>query len=236
MRRVACIVLAAFLFACGAANDLEVIQGVPAHVLTVDELSSRVQRSQYEAGTQLSGLRIVGVIVRRPAPCNPERGPWTCPKGVDARFLLADPGGEPIAMEVLGEGHKLEEGKRYVFWGAAELAPDVPQRWVLRARVLARVEAPGEAAESQGLQQLPEPWRQQQQWQPQQPQQPQPQQPWQPQPQPAQPQPQQPWQPQPQPQQPWPQQAQPQPQQPQPQQPWPQQPWPQQPPPQPQQQ
>jgi hypothetical protein len=225
MRRVACIVLAAFLFACGAANDLEVIQGVPAHVLTVDELSSRVQRSQYEAGTQLSGLRIVGTIVRRPAPCNPERGPWTCPKGVDARFLLADPGGEPIAMEVLGEGHKLEEGKRYVFWGAAELAPDVPQRWVLRARVLARVEAPGEAAESQGLQQLPEPWRQQQQWsqQPQQPQQPQPQQPWQAQPQL---QPQQPWQPQPQPQQPWQQQQQ-QPQaqpqlQPQPQQPWPQ--------------
>ncbi len=225
MRRVACIVLAAFLFACGAANDLEVIQGVPAHVLTVDELSSRVQRSQYEAGTQLSGLRIVGTIVRRPAPCNPERGPWTCPKGVDARFLLADPGGETIAMEVLGEGHKLEEGKRYVFWGAAELAPDVPQRWVLRARVLARVEAPGEAAESQGLQQLPEPWRQQQQWsqQPQQPQQPQPQQPWQAQPQL---QPQQPWQPQPQPQQPWQQQQQ-QPQaqpqlQPQPQQPWPQ--------------
>ncbi len=228
MRRVACIVLAAFLFACGAANDLEVIQGVPAHVLTVDELSSRVQRSQYEAGTQLSGLRIVGTIVRRPAPCNPERGPWTCPKGIDARFLLADPGGEPIAMEVLGEGHKLEEGKRYVFWGAAELAPDVPQRWVLRARVLARVEAPGEAAESQGLQQLPEPWRQQQQWS-QQPQPQQPQQPWQPQPQL---QPQQPWQPQPQPQQPWQQQPQAHPQL----QPQPQQPWPQQPPPPPQQQ
>lgn len=141
MRRVAWFVLTTFLFACAATSDLEVIHAVPTHVLTVDELSARVQRSQFEPGLVLQGLRVVGVVVKRPLSCDPEKGPWTCPKGVDARFLLADPGGDPIAMEVLGEGDKLEEGKQYVFWGAAELAPDVPQRWVLRAKVLARVEA-----------------------------------------------------------------------------------------------
>ena len=141
MRRVAWFALTTFLLACGAASDLEVIHAVPEHVITVDELAGRVQRSVFEPGLTLSGLRVVGVVVKRPQQCDPEKGPWTCPKGVDARFLLADPGGEPIAMEVLGEGDKLEEGKQYVFWGAAELAPDVPQRWVLRAKVLARVEA-----------------------------------------------------------------------------------------------
>jgi hypothetical protein len=139
MRRVACLLSVWLAAACGGSSDLEVIHAVPEHVISVEELASRVQRSYYEP-TQLDGLRVVGIVVKRPRFCDPEKGAWTCPKGIDARFLFSDPGGEPVAVEVLGEGDKLEEGKRYVLWGAAEMAPDVPQRWVLRAKVLARVE------------------------------------------------------------------------------------------------
>ncbi len=141
MRRVASLLLAWAAAACGGSNELEIIHAVPEHVISVDELAFRVERSYYEPATQLEGLRVVGIVVRRPRFCDPEKGAWTCPKGVEARFLFADPGGQPVAVEILGEGDKLEEGKRYVLWGSAEMAPDVPQRWVLRAKVLARVDA-----------------------------------------------------------------------------------------------
>lgn len=141
MRRVARFLPFWLLVACGGSAELEVIHGVPEHVLSVDELAFRVQRSYYEPTLDLQGLRVVGVVVQRPRFCDPEKGAWTCPKGLEARFLFADPGGsESVAVEILGEGDKVEVGKRYVLWGGAEMAPDVPQRWVLRAKVLARVE------------------------------------------------------------------------------------------------
>jgi hypothetical protein len=187
---------------CGG-SDLEVIHAVPAHVITVDELVYRVRRSYYEPTVTVDGLRVVGVIVRRPFACDPEKGPWTCPKGLDARFLFADDAGsEPVALEILGEGDKVEVGKRYVFWGSAEMANDVPQRWVLRARVLARVEGlGGPEAPTEDADMAPS--------------QPNGQQPY-PQPQPVQPQPSQPY-PQPLQPQPMPQPTQPQPMPPQPQ-------------------
>jgi hypothetical protein len=135
---------------CNGGSEIEVIHAVPEFVLTVGEVSQRVQRAPYELGTELSNVRIVGVVVRAPEPCNPERGPWACPKGADALYWFADgapsteggwlePGGPVIAVEILGGADDVQPGRRYVLWGSAEMAPAVPQRWVFRAKVLAEV-------------------------------------------------------------------------------------------------
>ena len=132
---------AASALACGGGvgGSLEVLTAVPAHVLTVEDLASRIRRAPYELGTRLGAVRVVGVLVGSPVACPP--GLLTCAAGDQARYRIADyPGGSEVAVEIVSaEAAEVTIGRRYVFYGSAESRPDSSRRWVLVAQVHAEV-------------------------------------------------------------------------------------------------
>lgn len=146
----------------GGASDIETVSRVPTYVLTVDDLVQRVRRSQADPLVQTQGIRVVGTLVKRGQGCDldaspqqqpiarastnppqaqqPKATPFEC-KAADAAFIFADPDGSGRGMAVLlsDADASIVEGERYVLGGSVEVAPDIPQRWVLRGTVLARV-------------------------------------------------------------------------------------------------
>jgi len=124
-----------------ARLDLEVIHRVPVHVLTVDDLIERVRRSPSELGVQTGGVRVVGVLSRRAMPCDPAY-PTSCAQGIEGkhRFRAShDPAAAQVSVVLSGLQFELVEGETYVLEGTVDVALDVPERWILRAEVLAAV-------------------------------------------------------------------------------------------------
>lgn len=136
------IVLAALGCAAQTSPDLEVITGVPGYVLTVQDLVDRVARSPRELGVQTRGVKVQGVLERRGALCAaPSKRGATDPscgaiRAERHRFGDGQGGSIPLVLE---DGVPVIEGRRYVLDGAVEVAPDEPERWLFRARVLAEV-------------------------------------------------------------------------------------------------
>jgi hypothetical protein len=83
----------------------------------------------------------VGVLTQLPAPCDP-RNPAACGLGATTRYRFRgswEPGAREISVVVSNLEAPLEIGQTYVLYGTVNVAPEVPERWELRAVVLARV-------------------------------------------------------------------------------------------------
>lgn len=144
--RVVTLLLASALAAssCAAQTspDLEVISRVPGFVLTVEDLRARIQRAPRELGVQTAGVRVHGILTLRGELCSPAPGARVadprCGADRKKRHRFGDPGGAEISL-VLVDGVPVVEGRHYVLDGEVELAPDEPERWLFRGRVLAEV-------------------------------------------------------------------------------------------------
>ncbi len=137
------VALALMLSACGtsSAGEIETIGRVPEWVLTVDDLSERVRRSPQEVGVETGGLRVVGVLTQLPAACD-SRNPAACGLGAATRYRFRsswEQGAPEMSVVVSNLEAPLEVGQTYVLYGTVNVAPEVPERWELRAVVLARV-------------------------------------------------------------------------------------------------
>lgn len=143
MRFVHLLLLSLAMLSCGgsATGEIETISRVPVWVLTVDDLSERVRRSPQEVGVETGGLRVVGVLGQLPSQCDP-RNPASCGLGATTRYRFRsswEPGAREISVVLSNLEAPLELGQTYVLYGTVNVAPDVPERWELRAVVLARV-------------------------------------------------------------------------------------------------
>lgn len=142
MRFVFLLLLTTVMFACGSsAHEIETISRVPVWVLTVDDLSDRVRRSPQEVGVETAGQRVVGVLSQLPATCD-SHFPEKCGMGAPSRYRFRgswDPTSREISVVVSNLEAPLEIGQTYVLYGTVNVAPEVPERWELRAVVLARV-------------------------------------------------------------------------------------------------
>ncbi len=135
---------------CGTTTGFEVIHAVPSYVLTVDDLVARVHRSPRELGVRTEGVQVVGVLVRKGLPCDvasfgavarPEA--CTGPENANVFSSSRDPGaGASMSVLLYGADANVVEGEVYVLAGSVEVAPSMPDRWALRAQVLARVAPP----------------------------------------------------------------------------------------------
>lgn len=136
------IVLGAVGCAAQTSPDLEVVAHVPGYVLTVQDLVDRVARSPRELGVQTRGVKIQGQLERRgvlcAAPAKPGATDPRCGAVRAERHRFGDGQGRSIPL-VLEDGVPVIEGRRYVLDGAVEVAPDEPERWLFRGRVLAEV-------------------------------------------------------------------------------------------------
>lgn len=135
------------LLGCGASGpELETIRVVPPYVLTLGELVQRVRRAPDELGVRTQGVQVVGVLLKRGRPCDLGASPQLSGCSVSqAVSLFADvtEGQEQPRSRVavmITSDEPLEEGRRYVLDGSVEIAQELPDRWLLRAQVLARVE------------------------------------------------------------------------------------------------
>lgn len=143
MRFISLALLALLAVACGGSSfgEIETISRVPVWVLTVDDLNERVRRSPQEVGVETAGQRVVGVLVQLPLACD-SRFPATCKPGVATRYRFRstwEPGSREMSVVVSNLEAPLEIGQTYVLYGTVNVAPEVPERWEMRAVVLARV-------------------------------------------------------------------------------------------------
>jgi hypothetical protein len=111
----------------GGPPEIEEIPRVPAYVLTPDDLRGRVGRLRSEIGVATEGVLVHGRFTRVCGESEP-----SCV----AEFTL---GGKPIPVVVV---EPVQEGRHYVLRGAVVAEAKVPDRWVLRANVLAVVRDP----------------------------------------------------------------------------------------------
>jgi hypothetical protein len=112
---------------CGSGGpELEVIPRVPSYVLTPDDLRGRVGRVGSELGVATEGVLVHGRFTR---VCEAGAAP-----GCVAELELE--GGRPIGVVV---SEPVERGRHYVLRGAVVAEPRVPDRWILRADVVAVV-------------------------------------------------------------------------------------------------
>lgn len=141
--RIASVSICGFLLGCGRSSvgEIETISRVPVWVLTVDDLNERVRRSPQEVGVETAGQRVVGVLTQTPVACD-TRFPVTCKPGAATRYRFRsswEPGSREMSAVLSNLDGPLEIGQTYVLYGTVNVAPDVPERWELRAVVLARV-------------------------------------------------------------------------------------------------
>ncbi len=115
-----------------AAGEFEVIPRVPTYVLHIEDVAARVRRAPQELGTQLGGVRVSGVLVRRGPPCDAAPG-GRC----RVRHVFADPGGTEMQAELSDDPGALEVGRTYVLLGNVEATNDASERWVFKGAVLA---------------------------------------------------------------------------------------------------
>lgn len=129
-----------------SGGELETIRAVPPYVLTVGDLVQRVRRAPDELGVRTQGVQVVGVLLKQGRPCDVRLAPGLAGCSVaETASIFADASGGTVdrrarVFVVLSSAQPLEEGSRYVLDGSVEIATDLPERWVLRAQVLARVE------------------------------------------------------------------------------------------------
>lgn len=118
------------LSGCGPSREpLEVIDRVPAHVLTTEEVRERMRRLGADLGVVTEGILVTGRCTEACAP--------SAPPGCVAR-IGDDEGSRGMAV-VLVDGEALEAGRRYVVRGTIHADDRVPERWILQGIVMAEV-------------------------------------------------------------------------------------------------
>ena len=96
---------------------------------------------KYIAAPIRSQGRVVGVLTQLPAACD-SRNPAACGLGAATRYRFRsswEQGAPEMSVVVSNLEAPLEVGQTYVLYGTVNVAPEVPERWELRAVVLARV-------------------------------------------------------------------------------------------------
>lgn len=117
------------LAACAPSREsVEVIDRVPAHVLTTEEVRERMRRLGADLGVVTEGILVTGLCTEACAP--------GAPPGCVAR--IGDEGARGMAV-VLVDGEVLEAGRRYVVRGTIHADDRVPERWILQGILMAEV-------------------------------------------------------------------------------------------------
>lgn len=144
-RPLALALFALISLGCGSPGvEVETVRAVPTYVLTVGDLVQRVRRAPIELGVRTQGVQVVGVLLKLGRPCDVRLNLAGC-SAVDSVSVFADVRDGVVDRRtrmsvMITSPEPLEEGGRYVLDGSVEVATDLPERWVLRAQVLARVE------------------------------------------------------------------------------------------------